>query len=250
MFSNCNSPGPRHDDSPVVPAVVRHGGSGVFVWKRFSPGFSQRFSLDSLSLSKDVFSLFVTGSSTCSFTSTLEWNRDGHPQYSHLAVFSFYRLTFQGMILYTFPLELLVYLFDNFAVRDSKPSWASTLEWNRDGHPQYSHLAVFSFYRLEQTTNTFQGMILYTFPLELLVYLFDNFAVRDSKPSWVKSEYFYSWMESWWAPTVFTPRCVFILIVSNKQRTLFKAWFFTLFPKNSLYISLITLLFGIASHHE
>ena len=154
MFSNCNSPGPRHDDSPVVPAVVRHGGSGVFVWKRFSPGFSQRFSLDSLSLSKDVFSLFVTGSSTCSFT--------------------------------------------------------STLEWNRDGHPQYSHLAVFSFYRLEQTTNTFQGMILYTFPLELLVYLFDNFAVRDSKPSWVKSEYFYSWMESWWAPTVFTPRCVFI----------------------------------------
>ena len=43
-----------------------------------------RFSLDSLSLSKDVFSFFVTGSST----SSLEWNRDGHPQYSHLLIVS------------------------------------------------------------------------------------------------------------------------------------------------------------------
>ena len=77
----------------------------------FHPGF-HRVSLDSLSLSKaDVFSFFVTGSSTCSSTSTLEWNRDEHPQYLHLAdtlCFHSHRLkqttnTVQGMILYIFP---------------------------------------------------------------------------------------------------------------------------------------------------
>ena len=105
VFSIRNSPGSRHDDSSVVPDVVRYWGSGVSDWKRFSPGFSQRFSLDSLSLSKDVFSFFVTGSSTCSSTSSLEWNRDWHPQYSHLLiVLNKQRALFNAWFsLYTFP---------------------------------------------------------------------------------------------------------------------------------------------------